>query len=40
MKSKKKNSNRSHRNYIPFEMFNARARYKKYQKALKGEKKS
>lgn len=32
MKSKKKNSNRNHRSNIPYEIFGARARFKKFQK--------
>lgn len=41
MKSKKKNSQRSHRNYKPFEMFRTHARVKKYRKDMrkKGDKK-
>lgn len=39
MKSKKKNSNRSHSNYKPFDMFVQRARVKKFKKDMrKGEK--
>lgn len=39
MKSKKKNSNRNHREYKPFDMFQRNARLKKYRKEMKGEKK-
>jgi hypothetical protein len=35
MKSKKKNSQRSHRNYKPFEMFRAHAQVKKYRKDMR-----
>lgn len=40
MKSKKKNSNRNHREYKPFGMFEQKARIKKYRKDMrkKGEK--
>lgn len=35
MKSKKKNSQRSHRNYKPFEMFRTHARIKNFRKDMK-----
>lgn len=35
MKSKKKNSKRSHRNYKPFELFRANARVKKFRKDMR-----